>query len=236
MKIITPTLHLSLSVLLLIGCASVAAAQEPASLIRGTKWMALDQEQETRLALSAAPEHVSRDAGVWLLRKGGYEQARESKNGFNCFVQRWISNPRLYADDRAMVPICYDAEGSRSLFQADLRRVKLAEQGKSLEEIEKIVAEEYRTGKIPVPKRGGIAFMMATQTVHNHKTDSTDKVFPPHLMFYAPYVKNSDIGAKPEDFASHRRPFVLNEGKPDAMILVVMQPCPDCRVKAKGDY
>jgi hypothetical protein len=48
-----------------------------------------------------------------------------------------------------------------------------------------------------------------------------EMVFPPHVMFYAPYVKNSDIGARPEHLGSQSQPFILNEGKPYALIIVV---------------
>jgi hypothetical protein len=40
-------------------------------------------------------------------------------------------------------------------------------------------------------------------------------------MFYAPYMKDSDIGARPEHRGSESQPFILNEGKPYAYIIVV---------------
>ena len=47
------------------------------------------------------------------------------------------------------------------------------------------------------------------------------RVFPPHVMVYAPYLKNPDIGALPEHRGSQSQPWILNEGKPYGYILVV---------------
>ena len=46
-------------------------------------------------------------------------------------------------------------------------------------------------------------------------------VFAPHVMLYAPYMKNADIGALPEHRGSEAQPWILNEGKPWAYIIVV---------------
>ena len=98
----------------------------------------IDREKEIEMALSAAPEHLRKDAAVYVLQRGGYVKAREGSNGFTCLVER---------------------EGVKDT--------------------------------------------------------------SPHVMFYAPYMKNSDIGARPEHRGSQSQPWILNEGKPYAYIILV---------------
>jgi hypothetical protein len=43
---------------------------------------------------------------------------------------------------------------------------------------------------------------------------------PPHLMFYAPYATEKDIGTPP---AGINMPHLIREGQPDAVIIVFPQ-------------
>jgi hypothetical protein len=58
---------------------------------------------------------------------------------------------------------------------------------------------------------------------HDPATGAKTRVFSPHVMFYAPYVKNADIGALPEHFNSDKNVFVLNQGRPDVYFVIVPQ-------------
>jgi hypothetical protein len=42
--------------------------------------------------------------------------------------------------------------------------------------------------------------------------------YHPHVMFYAPYLTNADIGANGKD---PNAPWILNEGSPHAYMIVV---------------
>lgn len=173
----------------------------------------LEREREIGLALTAAPEHLRNEAGVYVLQRGGYVKARDSHNGFNCLVLR---------GGNILGPICYDAEGSETNMKADMRNRELLEQGKSRQEVEKIIDGEYRAGKLLAPRRPGIAYMLSPDFKrYDPKTGEGKQFFPPHLMFYAPYLKNSDVGSKPEHFNSHSQLFILDEGKPGAYMIVV---------------
>ncbi|MDX2042994.1 MAG: hypothetical protein SF097_17380 [Acidobacteriota bacterium] len=59
---------------------------------------------------------------------------------------------------------------------------------------------------------------------HNHQTSQLEQIYPPHVMFYAPYMKNADIGALPNHRGSQAQPWILNEGTPTAYIIVVPRP------------
>jgi hypothetical protein len=176
--------------------------------------IALDKEKEIEMALSAAPENLRTDAAVYTLGLNGYQKYRDSKNGFHCLVER--------EGEGTLGPICYDTEGSQTLMLAAFETAQLALSGKSQEEIDEQINADYKSGKLVAPRKSGIVYMLSTQFQdHNHATGEVKTVFPPHVMFYAPYMMNSDIGATKEDFGSLTRPWILNEGKPGAYIIVV---------------
>ena len=171
-------------------------------------------QEEEQMALSAAPEHLRAGAGVYRLETAEFREVRPSSNGFNCLVAR---EPSL-----GLGPVCYDAEGSRTNMQADVMRGQLRAQGKSEADVEAAVKQAYAGGKLKAPSRPGIAYMLSTHfTEVNAKTGQRQCIFPPPVMFYAPYLKNADIGAEQKHFGSTHQPWVLSEGEPNAHILVV---------------
>ena len=48
-------------------------------------------------------------------------------------------------------------------------------------------------------------------------SDPTVIPYQPHVMFYAPYLTNVDLGAEPMGSAPV---FVVNEGQPNAYVIV----------------
>ena len=215
----TNSLRLSarLSGLLYVIFASVTGlAQSPtAAQAKSALPKLLPRQQEIEMALSAAPEQLRAAATVYVLERGGYVKARAGTNGFTCLVHR---------DDGGTGPICYDAEGTQTTLLADLRRAALLEEGKDPQTVERLIEAEYRAGKLSAPRRPGIAYMLSTEfKQHDHQTGELKQVFPPHVMFYAPYLKNSDIGALPNQRGSQTQPWILNEGKPNAYVIVVLK-------------
>ncbi|MCI0490114.1 MAG: hypothetical protein L0229_26270 [Blastocatellia bacterium] len=192
-------------------CASTLA-QTPADKSSKLPTL-LPREREMEMALSAGPEHLRKEATVYVLERGGFVKAREGTNGFTCLVLR--------EGTEGTAPICYDAEGSQTTLLVNLRRARLREQGKSDEEIEREIEEGYRAGTWLAPRKPGIAYMLSTENhLHNPRTGKTFH-YPPHVMLYAPYFKNSDIGAAPEHRGSLTQPWILHEGTPEAYIMVV---------------
>ena len=77
-------------------------------------------------------------------------------------------------------------------------------------------AEGYKNGKFQAPRKPGIVYMLSDQgylLVENKVVH-----IPPHLMFYAPYATDKDIGSPP---AVAGMPRVLRPGQPDAYIIVM---------------
>jgi hypothetical protein len=165
----------------------------------------LSLEKETRLALSAAPEHLRDGAGVLALTAGGFVSVRQSANGFTCVVNRDHPLNRK--------PTCYDAEGTATVLPKVRFVGELMIEGVELEEIERRVQAKFDAGEFVAPRRPGVAYMLSHEIRnYNPKTGEVDG-FPPHVMFYAPNVTNADIGTSWEavrDFPW--MPFVAYEG------------------------
>jgi hypothetical protein len=185
----------------------------PRAFAQDTLPKLLPREREIAMALGAAPEHLRAEATVYVWERGGYVKARAGSNGFSCLVHK---------ENGGAGPICYDAEGSHTTLLADFRRAQLIEQGKDAAEVTRIINEEYKAGKLLAPRKPGVAYMLSHEfTRHNAKTGEMEQIFPPHVMFYAPYMKNSDIGALPQHRGSQTQPWILGEGQPNAYIIVV---------------
>ena len=171
----------------------------------------LPRGQEIALAESAAPPAISKNAAIYVLEEKGYTKVRDSSNGFTCLVERDLP--------LNIEPICYDEEGSSTLVLAVLRKAELRRQGKSEDEVKADIGEGYASGRFRAPRRSGIAYMLSPDTrVYSPRTGGT-RSLSPHLMFYAPYMKNSDIGIDEPDHTG-RLPFIVQDGQPDAFIIV----------------
>jgi hypothetical protein len=173
----------------------------------------LPQEQEIALALSAAPEHLRNNAGLYVLKRNGFVKVRDSTNGFTCIVNR--DHPLNQK------PVCFDAEGTATILPKILRFGELLMQGKAMSEIDAEIAEGFQTRKYISPRRPGVAYMLSgdirSYNPHTGKVES----FPPHVMFYAPNLTNADLGVTPEALAKNPSlPFVAYQG-PHGFIIVV---------------
>src|SRR6202167_5780587 len=180
------------SLLSVVALSSGAAAQdmpqEPAREVHLID-ASSPRGQQIVLALSAAPMEVSSRAAVYVLGPKGYEKARDGTNGFTCLIERSFSG----TTQTSSAPACFDAEGSRSIMVAYLRREKLRAEGKSEAEIRDDIAKGYKDGRFKVPGPGFL-YMMSNE---NYFYDSYAKQWgavPPHLMFYAPYKTAKDLG------------------------------------------
>ena len=170
------------------------------------------RERQIALAESAAPPEVSSKATIYILGLKGDEKVREGTNGFSCFVGRHFVKPA----ETTVEPTCFDAEGSRTLLMVYLRQEELRSSGKSEAEIKADMAEGYKDGSLKYPGKPGFLYMMSTE---NRLGKVATASFPPHLMFYAPYMTTNDIGfdSQPQlDYLGMTHP-----GAGDNLIVVV---------------
>jgi hypothetical protein len=202
------------TVICLLGLAAQIAVSTPAAAqsmqAAGSQPPPLmDRQKEIAMALSACPASVADKAAVYVLDKSGYVKVRDSQNGFTAIVQHSVPT--------SQEPQCMDAEGTRSFLPRMLKVAGLRAQGESPEEIKRFVADALAKGVFQPPTRPGIDYMLSTENV---VPDDKGIVapFPPHVMFYAPYLTNADLGS--EGQAGGGPAFVASEGTPYALIIV----------------
>ena len=166
----------------------------------------LPRALEIEVALSAAPKHLRDQATVWALDQSGYTKVKEGTNAFSCLVSRRGGD---------LFPVCWDAEGTRSLLPIDLDDAEMRMSGKSSAEIEAIIAQRFKQGQYRPPARAGIAYMLAPL---RYRIDETGRVTRspsnPHLMFYGPNLTDADIGG------ARGAPVFINRVGPDGMMIV----------------
>src|SRR5262249_36629127 len=144
----------------------------------------LSREEKIRLAESAAPPEISAKATVYVLDQGGYVKAHDGNNGFTCFVDRqtpWNSEPPYF-----------NAEGTTTTLVTRFFVEEQRSKGKSEEAIKAALDEGYKSGKFKAPAKPGIVYMLSDSIflLVNEKMVHA----PPHLMFYAPYATDKDLG------------------------------------------
>lgn len=171
----------------------------------------LPADLEIDLALSGLPPHLRSGASVMALERGGYSMTRQGANGFTCIVRRSGAIPGTFSD--ALLPVCYDAEGSRTLLPAVVDEVALLERGEAPEQVRREIESRWKDGKY-TPPGPGIAYMLSPVFYLNGRMGG----YVPHLMFYAPNKTDAEIGASDSrlDFV----PFVQAPGTPAAVMVV----------------
>lgn len=177
---------------------------------------------EVRYALSALPPHLRNDATTYVLDPAkGYVLSHKGTNGFSCIVVRsdWQWPRRPFRGD-IFWPVCYDAEGSKTLLQDYLYAAELRALGKDAEQVHREVTGRFGTAAYPNPARTGIAYMLAPimRSVGDQKVPEPVTMNLPHYMFYAPNLTDADIGGKP--YSPY--PFILSmfQGRDDVIILL----------------
>src|SRR5437867_3320735 len=185
---------------------SAGGAASGARFAQSPQYPLLPRALEIDLALSAAPKHLRDDATVCVLDKSGYAIARKGSNAFTCVVSRRAGD---------LFPVCWDAEGTRSLLPLDVEDAQLRLSGKSGAAIEAIVTDRFKSGQYHAPSRAGIAYMLSPMRYrideHGGVTRTTSN---PHLMFYGPNLTDTDIGGVRGAFV------VMNRVGPDGMMIV----------------
>ena len=191
-----------------------SAAAQPPHASGGQEPPQMGRQKEIALALSACPPSVASKAAVYVLERSGYVKVRESQNGFTAIVQHSLPT--------SQEPQCMDAEGTRTLLPRALKVAELRAQGKSPDEIKRLVAEAFAKGVFQPPTRPGVDYMLSTENLVPN-TKGIVVPFPPHVMFYGPYLTNADLGLDGE-LGSDGNPvgpaFVAAEGTPYALIIV----------------
>lgn len=198
---------LGVTLQMVLGIAAMAQSAQASSSQQPTL---MDREKEIALALSACPKSVASKAAVYVLEKPGYVKIRDSQNGFTAIVQHSLPT--------SQEPQCMDAEGTRTFLPRILKVAELRANGMSPEEIKRFVADAFAKGIFQAPTRPGVDYMLSTENVVTiDEAKGIVAPFPPHVMFYGPYMTNADLGS---DGNPSGPAFVAGEGSPHALIIV----------------
>lgn len=171
--------------------AGTAMAQETRDV---SAWL-MEESYELALARSAAPEAVTADASYYVLQPDGYALVSEGTNGFACLVQRsfgapFEGSPATFTNPAVIAPVCFNAEGTRTVMREHVIRAGLFMAGASREEIEAAVIAGVASGDIPLPDPFAISYMMSDAMYLGPGLNG----FHVHMMLYAPYIENAGFG------------------------------------------
>lgn len=170
--------------------------------------------RQVQLAMSAAPPEVAKHATIYVLTNQGYEKERAGSNGFTCLVARSFVKPT----ETTVEPMCFDAEGTRTLVPVRLRIEEWRAEGKSDAAISASIAQGYKDGSFKAPTKVGVLYMLSSENRLVPSTGGDVASIPPHLMFYAPYMRASDFGYD----SATTVPLLIEQGEPDAMLVVML--------------
>ena len=194
---------------LVFAAATLLAAQTvPVPALDGIKTVDARTPVPIQIALaeSAGPP-VANGAAIYVLGPKGYTRAREGRNGFTCLISRERPD--------TLEPECFDGEGTATVvpvrfFIEEQRAIGTAEP-----RIKALVEDGYKAGRFKAPGKAGLVYMLSD---HNYVFDPERKQvihFPGHLMFYAPYATQKDVGEGPG------APYIVAPGTAHALMIVV---------------
>ena len=146
------------------------------------QYLMADQAAEIALARTAAPESISRDAEVLVLRRHGYETAVQGKNGFVCIVGRgWsaAADPD-YWNPKVRVPMCVNAPAARTYLLGIKKITDLALAGRTLAQVTDAMAAAVAKKELPPMEPGAMCYMMGKQGYGGDVLPH----WPAHLMFF----------------------------------------------------
>jgi len=152
----------------------------------------LPREREIELATSAAPPDVASKAAVYVFTSKGYEKVRDGENGFTCLVNR-DSELEGY---HVLKPTCWDAHGSRTIVPAIIEIAKRRAAGESVADVTAAIRQSIKDGKLRLFDKVGVAYMLQGDVSEYDAATGkiVKRMFPPHIMIYAPTITANDVG------------------------------------------
>ena len=184
----------SLVIASVCGVSSAAAQTDTYSRMAAIGQYQMEESAEIQLARSAAPNSISSDATILVLRRQGYETAVQGKNGFVCMVGRsWLAafdwpefwNPKVRAAD------CMNPQAARSMVPIVLLRSRMVMAGRSKAEMLSAVKAAFENKQVPPLESGAMDYMMSKTA---YLTDEGEHNAP-HLMFLTAGMDARDWGS-----------------------------------------
>jgi hypothetical protein len=154
-----------------------------------------DRNAEIKLARSAAPESISRDAKVLVLGKKGYEIAVPGKNGFVCMVDRgWTAgiDDSDFWNPKSRGPMCLNALAAKFYVPSTMKKTEMAIAGRTKKQMFEAIAAAIDKKELPAPEPGAMCYMLSKQ---GYLGDKAGGPWRPHLMFFTPTADSTAWGA-----------------------------------------
>ena len=205
--------------LVVLGTAYRAMAQDAVApypkMAPIDQYLMTDQSAEIALALSAAPESISRDAEVLVLGQHGFETAVKGKNGFVCIVGRsWTSAAHAdFWNPKVRVPMCVNAAAARSYLLRVTKETEWGLAGRTPAQMTESIAAAIARKELPPMEPGAMCYMMGKE---GYGGDSNPH-WPSHLMFFYsdtdPAIWGANLPGSPvvgiSDPVEHLTQFVI---------------------------
>jgi hypothetical protein len=221
----------SLVIAIVCGVSSAAAQADTYPRMAAIGQYQMEESAEIQLARSAAPNSISGDATILVLRRQGYGTAVQGKNGFVCMVARsWLAafdwpefwNPKVRAAD------CMNPQSARSMVPIVLLRSRMVMAGRSKPEMLSAVKAAFENKQVPPLESGAMDYMMSKTA---YLTDEGEHNGP-HLMFLTAGMDAKDWGSgaagsplisAPYWFFSSKEPSQM-KGLPPILVFLIGVP------------
>jgi hypothetical protein len=182
----------------------------------------MPDDAEIGLARTAAPAGISDRATIKILKRSGYEVARQGDNGVVCMVMRGFSAPTftpvqfrdLVYDPTIRAPICFTPPAARTAMPYYELRTRLAMAGKGPEQIAESLQAAYSKGELPKRDEVTFAYMWSA---HQHLGPGIG-AWRPHMMVFAPNYDNAMVGGN--EFGSALPQVSDDAGTPFAVVVI----------------
>ncbi len=196
-KILRTVALASFALVAVLGAAGQAQAQDgkaPYPNMAPLNQYLMERNAEIALARSAAPESISRDAGVMVLGRHGYETVVKGTNGFVCMVQRsWAAGPddSDFWNPKLRAANCFNAPAARTYLLNTIKRTELVLAGSSKAQMFEGLKAAFDKKELPEVESGAMCYMMSKQSYLGDR----DRNWHPHLMFFLPLMDPAAWGA-----------------------------------------
>ena len=141
-----------------IGLIGVSA---PLSQATETTIEQMPAKLETQFALSALPPAMRDQATVYVLDPNtGYQLSRPGTSGVICLVERTAWEQADFRND-IYVPLCYDAEGTKTYLKVIMDVAALRIQGMSPVALKAEIENRYKNKTYKTPEKPGLSYMAA---------------------------------------------------------------------------
>lgn len=169
------------------------------------------RDQEVRLARSAAPEAISKDAKVYVLDHDHFVVADPGRSSEVCLVARPTA--------QTFAPMCGDAEADETILAVERFRSVESMSGKSFAVVKEQIADGFKSGRFHAPKRPALIFMMSSaQNLADANGNPVGKVIP-HVMVFYPHMHPEDYGLVSSN--DPNMPGMVEAGSPMSALIVM---------------